>query len=129
VGKRIGAACVVGGCALVFGVASATAGWAGSRYAHGDCSLTSNGGRPGLFCQARFTTVTPNASFTLGVTDETCTSGIRLIRRTGTRVSSFIGYDAYSGPVPLSKFNIFGNETDFQDTWRDVVETDLGCSG
>lgn len=128
-GKSIGAACGVVVCALVFGVATADAGWAGSRYSHSDCSLTSDGaGRPGLVCHARFSTVTPNASSEILRTDDSCRSGLRVIRRTGTLVRSFLGEDRYNGPVPLSKFNIGGNETDFQDQWVGLVETDLGCS-
>jgi hypothetical protein len=112
----------------LFGVTTADAGWAGSRYNHGDCSLSHANGRPTLSCRARFTTITPNVTQEILVADALCANGIRTVRRTGTRVDSFVGYDVYNGPAPLAKFNVFGNETDFRQEWRDLVETDLGCT-
>jgi hypothetical protein len=122
---------VVGGIvavAMLMGAADARAGWAGSRYEHSECTLnTAHGVRPSLYCETSVTQVEHNVTEIFGVADETCVSGLRLVQRTGTRITRFRVFDYYDGPVPLASFNFAGDEAGFEFEWVDVVETDLGC--
>ena len=79
-------AAVVGLLAMT-GTASA-GGWAGSRYAKSDC--TYNRDTDTLFCAALFTSE-EQATERFGMSDPSCTSAIRLVERTGTRVTTFRG--------------------------------------
>ena len=47
--------------------------------------------------------------------------------RTGTLITRFDVFDFYDGPVPLDRFNLGGNESNFRFEWVGVVETNLGC--
>ena len=117
---------VISGTMLVSS-APAASGWAGSRYAMSDCSQIDNHGRPGLYCQKWFSSTVQTTQTTLFV-DGTCTgSGLRAIERSGMLQTRFLGFDYYSGPVPLAKFNTGGDNVDFTDTWLSFTDTDRGC--
>lgn len=121
----LGVVVVVAGTMLVTS-ASAASGWAGSRYAVSDCRQIDNHGRPGLYCQKLFFSTTQTTQTTL-VADESCSSGLRRIDRSGTLQTSFLGFDYYSGPVPLAKFNTGGDNVNFTDTWLIFTDSDRGC--
>ena len=68
-----------------------------------------------------------NATETIAVGDGACAAGFRLVTRTGTLITRFDVFDFYDGPVPLDRFNLGGNESNFRFEWVGVVETNLGC--
>lgn len=106
---------------------TASAGWAGSRYGHSECTLHAGGsGRPSLTCQSSFldTYVLVDE---LNVPDASCPSGQRVVRREQTIEETWIVFDFYSGPVPLDKFNIAGNESPVSSRLVSMVETSLEC--
>lgn len=116
-----------GAMSLPLSGAARPSGWVGSRYDRSDCTLTFNSGRPSLLCEKRFVVVR-DATQEIFVADEACApSGLRLVRRSGTLEESFLGFDLYVAPVPLPRFNIAGNETDFTERWLVSTTTDLGC--
>jgi hypothetical protein len=117
-------AAVVGLLAIT-GTASA-GGWAGSRYAKSDC--TYDRASDTVFCQAWFTSE-EQATEQMGVSDLSCTSTIRIIERTGTRVTTFRGWGLFAGHTPVSHKEIAGDEDSFQFSWRNFTDSDLGCSG
>jgi hypothetical protein len=105
------------------GTASA-GGWAGSRYEKSNCTYTKETNL--LYCEATFT----HEEFTSedrAVTDESCPNGTRLIRRTGVRVDTWVGWDLYTGHTPVGHHSIAGNEGLPETTWRDFTDVDLGC--
>ena len=116
-------AAVVGLLAMT-GTASA-GGWAGSRYAKSDC--TYNRDTDTLFCAALFTSE-EQATERFGMSDPSCTSAIRLIERTGTRITTFRGWGLFAGRTPVSHKELAGDEDGFQFSWRNFTDRDLGCS-
>ena len=116
-------AAIIGLLALT-GTATA-GGWAGSRYAKSDCTYSRD--TDTLFCEAIFTTE-ESATAQFGVSDSTCASTIRLIRRTGVLVTTFRGWGLFAGRTPVRHKEIVGNEDGFQESWRDFTDRDLGCS-
>jgi hypothetical protein len=108
--------------------AVAQAGWAGSRYERSDCVLrTAGDGRPALGCGAWFANLFPQ-TWQLGIDDPACPSGRRTIERDGIMEGTYWGWDSYSGPAPLAKFMIAGNEERHSFRWVSYTDTDLGCA-
>jgi hypothetical protein len=114
----------VAGLLAITGTATA-GGWAGSRYAKGDCSY--NRDTDTLFCEAWFTTEEETTE-QFAASDPTCTSTLRLFERTGTRVTTFRGWGLFAGRTPVDHKELAGNEDSFQISWQDVTDRDLGCS-
>jgi hypothetical protein len=118
----VGAAAAL--CCLILASTAAAGGWAGSRYDKADC--TYNKETDMVYCEARFT----EESFTtqnLGLSDSSCPSTIRMIQRTGWRVTTYRGWGIFFGRVPVRHKEFAGNEDSFDETWRDYIDVDLGC--
>ena len=107
---------------------TASAGWAGSRYDHSECTLQADGGgRPSLTCQSSFLDTFLLVD-ELNVPDASCPSGQRVVRREQTIEETWIVFDFYNGPGPLARFNIAGNESPVSSRLVSAVETSLGCA-
>jgi hypothetical protein len=104
----------------------ASAGWGNSPYEKGDCTYTKETNF--LYCETivNFETF---ATEQLAFADESCPSGTRLVRRTGTFVEPRRVFDGYAGPAPNANRNLFGNDVPLfgQEFWKDFTDTDLGC--
>lgn len=111
-------------CCLVFTSTALAGGWAGSRYDKDDC--TYNNETDILFCEAWFTEETFTTE-NLGMPDSSCASTIRIVERTGWRVTTYHGWGAFFGRVPVHHNEFLGNEDSFDVTWRDYTDVDLGC--
>jgi len=122
--RTLVALAAVVGLLAITGTASA-GGWAGSRYAKSDC--TYNRDTDTLFCAALFTDE-EQATEQFGMSDLSCTSTIRLIERTGTRITTFRGWGLFAGRAPVGHKELAANEDSFQFSWRNVTDRDLGCS-
>lgn len=110
--------------ALAF-TGAAAAGWAGSRYQKSDCTYNQSTDR--LYCVAKFSNEQYTTE-TFWVADTSCASGLRSSSRTGWLVTTWTGWDLYTGRVPQAKNNIGGNDEGFTETWHDFTDTDLGCA-
>jgi hypothetical protein len=112
--------------ALALPLAASAGGWAGSRYEKSECTYTKETNF--LFCESTFTVETVKTE-QIGLADETCETGTRLISRTGTFVEPWRVFDAFEGRTPHAKNNLFGNEFPLlgQEFWKDFTDTDLGC--
>ncbi len=117
---------LLGVVALALPLTASAGGWAGSRYDKSECTYTKETNF--LFCQSTFTVETVKTE-QIAIPDETCPSGTRVFRRTGTFVEPWMVFDAFAGHTPHSKNNLFGNEVPLlgQEFWKDFTDTDLGC--
>jgi hypothetical protein len=105
---------------------AASAGWGNSPYDKHDCTYTKETNI--LFCETTilFETVKTEQ---MGIADESCPSGTRLVRRTGTYVEPRRVFDTYEGRTPHENRMLFGNDVPLfgQEFWRDFTDVDLGC--
>ena len=104
--------------------AASAGGWAGSRYDKSDCTYSKESNI--LYCEATFS----HEGFATedhAIADERCPNGLRLIRRTGWRTETWVGWDLYTGRTPVRHHSIAGNEGSPEVSWRDFVDVDLGC--
>ena len=117
---------LLGVVALALPLAASPGGWAGSRYDKSECTYTKETNF--LFCQTTFTVETVTSE-QFAIPDETCPSGTRLVRRTGTFVEPWMAFDAYAGHTPHAKWNLFGDSSPLlgQEFWKDFTDTGLGC--
>ena len=118
-------ALLLGLIVLTFPLA-ASAGWGNSRYDKDDCTYTKESNV--LFCETTFTVETVKTE-EFAIPDETCPSGTRVTRRTGTFVEPWMVFDGFEGHTPQAKRNLFGNESPLlgQEFWKDYTDTNLGC--
>lgn len=123
--KKVLLAAVVA-AALTFTATASAGGWAGSRYDKSECTYSKES--DSLYCEGTFT-FEEFRTEQMALPDASCPSGTRLIGRTGWFVEIWLGFDGYTGHVPVSKHNTFGNEVPLLglEHWRDYTDTDLGC--
>ena len=117
---------VVAVVALALPIAASAGGWAGSRYDKTECTYSKE--TNSLFCESRFTVETFKTE-QIAFPDAACPSGTRVISRTGWFVEPWRVFDGYTGHVPVSKHNTFGDEVPMLglEFWRDFTDTALGC--
>jgi hypothetical protein len=110
--------------ALVFPIAS-NAGWGGSRYEKSDCTYSKETNL--LFCEETFTIETLQTE-QMTIPDASCTSTLRLVRRTGTYVEPTRVWAIYEGHVPRKR-ELTGDTTPVigAEFWKDFTDVDLGC--
>jgi hypothetical protein len=65
----------------------------------------------------------------MGIADELCPSGTRLVRRTGTYVEPTRVFDTYEGRTPHANRILFEGDVPLlgQEFWKDFTDVDLGC--
>jgi hypothetical protein len=110
---------------LVFTATAAGGGWAGSRYEKKNCIYDAES--DSLACSAWFADET-YTTMTLGISDATCASTIRVVERTGWQVTTYRGWGVFSGRVPTRQNELVGNEDSFAVGWGTYIDVDLGCS-
>jgi hypothetical protein len=105
---------------------AASAGWGNSAYDKDDCTYTKETNL--LYCEGTilFETVKTEQ---MAIADASCSTGTRLIRRTGTYVEPTRVFDAYEGRTPHANRILFGNDVPLfgQEFWKDFTDVDLGC--
>jgi hypothetical protein len=105
---------------------AAGAGWGNSRYDKSDCTYTKETNV--LFCE---TTIMFEIVKTeqMGIADESCPSGTRLVRRTGTYVEPTRVFHYYQGRTPHeNRILLWDDETLVgQEFWTDFTDVDIGC--
>lgn len=123
--KRIALLLVIAGLFLGYATtANAAGGWGGSRYDKSDCTYSKE--TRTLYCEAWFTDeIHTTEQFVIA--DDSCTSTVRLIERTGWQMTTYRGWGLFNGPVPSAANEIAGDEDGFTVTWRDYTDRDLGC--
>ena len=104
----------------------ASAGWGNSPYEKSDCTYTKESNF--LFCETIVNHETVKTE-QVGIADESCPSGTRLVRRTGTFVEPTLVFDGFEGHTPHAHRNLFGNDVPLlgQEFWKEFTDTDGGC--
>jgi hypothetical protein len=105
---------------------AASAGWGNSPYDKSDCTYTKESNF--LFCETIVTHQTVKTE-QIGIADDSCPSGTRLFRRTGTFVEPTLVFDAFEGHTPHANRNLFGDDVPLlgQEFWKDFTDTEIGC--
>jgi hypothetical protein len=112
--------------ALTLSATASAGGWAGSRYEKSDC--TYDKAADTLFCEAFFSEEQQGVTEFRYLSDASCASGIRVIERTGTLVTTIRVWGVFTGRVPHAKNEDFGDEEPFgESSWTNFTDVDLGC--
>jgi hypothetical protein len=111
--------------AAVMAETASAGGWAGSRYDREDC--TYNAATDVLYCEAQFT---QEEYTTMGIFGPfaSCPSGYGSYERTGWLVTTWVGWDYYSGRAPVQVHNLgYGDEAQYEFTWHDYTDVLIEC--